>query len=127
MVGIVLISHSAPLAEEVAELACQIGGREAPIAAAGGTDDGGLGTSITKVADAVAAVDRGQGVVLLFDLGSAVLTAKTYLDEHPHAGVHLADAPFVEGAIAALVASAAGANAKAVTAAAEEARVVGKL
>ncbi|GAA1012336.1 dihydroxyacetone kinase phosphoryl donor subunit DhaM [Acrocarpospora pleiomorpha] len=127
MVGIVLISHSPQLAVEVAELAAQIGGRDVPIAAAGGTDDGRLGTSITKVADAIATVDQGDGVILLMDLGSAVLTAKTLLDEHPRPRVFLADAPFVEGAISALVTSGGGADVKAVLTAAEEARHIGKL
>ncbi|GAA0412393.1 PTS fructose transporter subunit IIA [Acrocarpospora corrugata] len=127
MVGIVLISHSARLAAEVAELAAQIGGRDVPIAAAGGTDDGRLGTSITKVSDAITTVDQGDGVVLLMDLGSAVLTARTLLDESPHPRVFLADAPFVEGAISALVTSGAGADVKAVLDAAEEARHIGKL
>ncbi|GAA3509673.1 PTS hybrid protein [Streptosporangium album] len=123
MVGIVLISHSGPLAAEVAILAAQIGGEGVPLAAAGGTDDGGLGTSPDLVADAIEEVDRGDGVILIPDLGSSVLTAR--LMEGP--GVVIADVPFVEGAIAAVVTAGSGASLEAVLAAAEESRTFRKL
>ncbi|MEW9531377.1 dihydroxyacetone kinase phosphoryl donor subunit DhaM [Microbispora sp. NPDC049125] len=124
MVGIVLVSHSAGLAEEVAALAKEIGGAAVPVAAAGGTDDGGLGTSPDRVGAAVESVDQGDGVVLIPDLGSSVLTAR--LMEEPGAVV-IADVPFVEGAIAAAVASGGGAPLDAVLASAEEARAFRKL
>ncbi|MFE2165768.1 PTS-dependent dihydroxyacetone kinase phosphotransferase subunit DhaM [Streptomyces sp. NPDC059447] len=123
-VGIVLVSHSASVAESVAELARGLaaGGPVAPLAAAGGTADGGLGTSAELVLAAAAAVDRGAGVVLLADLGSSVLTVKALLaeDELPE-GSLLADAPFVEGAVAALIAASTGAPVSAVASAATEA------
>ncbi|GII54100.1 PTS fructose transporter subunit IIA [Planotetraspora thailandica] len=124
MVGIVLVSHSAGLAEEVAELVRQIGGAEVPVAAAGGTDDGGLGTSLDKVSAAIERVDRGAGVILIPDLGSSVLTAK--LVEEP-GSVVIADVPFVEGAISAAVTAGTGAPLAGVLAAAEEARTFHKL
>ncbi|MFF1482779.1 PTS-dependent dihydroxyacetone kinase phosphotransferase subunit DhaM, partial [Streptomyces sp. NPDC058301] len=99
------------------------GGATAPVAAAGGTPDGGLGTSSELIARAAAAVDRGAGVAVLVDLGSAVLTVKAMLaegDELP-AGTRLLDAPFVEGAVAAVVTASAGAPLDAVEAAASEA------
>ncbi|MDP9862024.1 MULTISPECIES: PTS-dependent dihydroxyacetone kinase phosphotransferase subunit DhaM [Streptosporangium] len=123
MVGVVLISHSGPLAAEVAALAAQIGGAGVPVAAAGGTEDGRLGTSPDLVAAAVEKVDQGDGVVLIPDLGSSVLTAR--LAEGP--GVVIADVPFVEGAIAAVVTAGAGASLEAVLAAAEESRTFRKL
>ena len=98
------------------------------IIAAGGTDDGDLGTSAAKVADGLRHADQGAGVVVLPDLGSAVLTVKAVLEDRSEAAtVLLADAPFVEGAVAATVTAAAGGEVKAVAAAAEEARHVRKL
>nr|WP_030684471.1 PTS fructose transporter subunit IIA [Streptomyces sp. NRRL B-1347] len=123
-VGIVLVSHSATVAESVAALARGLaGGGTAPVAPAGGTADGGLGTSSELVAAAAHRVDQGAGVAILTDLGSAVLTVKALIaegDELP-AGTRLVDAPFVEGAVAAVVTAAAGADLTAVVAAAQEA------
>ncbi|MCX4662258.1 PTS-dependent dihydroxyacetone kinase phosphotransferase subunit DhaM [Streptomyces uncialis] len=125
VVGIVLVSHSAAVAASVAELALGLaaGGAPAPIAAAGGTEGGGLGTSSELISVAAARVDRGAGVAVLTDLGSAVLTVKALLaegDELPEA-TRLVDAPFVEGAIAALVTASTGADLDAVATAATEA------
>ncbi|GAA1276438.1 PTS mannose transporter subunit IID [Planotetraspora silvatica] len=124
MVGIVIVSHSARLAEEVAAIAREIGGENVPVAAAGGTDDGGLGTSLDKVIAAIESVDQGAGVVLIPDLGSSVLTAK--LVEEP-GSVVIADVPLVEGAIAAAVTVGGGASLPEVLASAEEARTFRKL
>ncbi|MFF8258671.1 PTS-dependent dihydroxyacetone kinase phosphotransferase subunit DhaM [Streptomyces virginiae] len=124
LVGVVLVSHSAPVAESVAELARGLaaGGPVAPVAAAGGTSAGGLGTSAELVVAAAREVDRGAGVALLVDLGSSVLTVKALLleDELPP-GSRLVDAPFVEGAVAAVVAASAGAPLEQVAEAAAEA------
>ncbi|MGW0579003.1 PTS sugar transporter subunit IIA domain-containing protein, partial [Streptomyces sp. NPDC002920] len=83
LVGIVLVSHSAEVAGAVADLARGLAGRgtAVPVAAAGGIEGGGLGTSAELVAAAAAAVDRGAGVAVLADLGSAVLTVKAMLAE----------------------------------------------
>jgi phosphoenolpyruvate---glycerone phosphotransferase subunit DhaM len=122
-VGIVLISHSRALAEGAAELARQMGVGEVAVRAAGGTEDGGLGTSLDLVEAAVRETDEGAGVVLIADLGSSVLTAKTYLEDREDGDteVVLADAPFVEGAVAAASAAAGGVGVAAVTKAAAEA------
>jgi phosphoenolpyruvate---glycerone phosphotransferase subunit DhaM len=128
IVGIVLVSHSAELAQGAAHLAEQVSGGTVTIIAAGGTDEGDLGTSAAKVTRGLALADSGAGVVVLPDLGSAVLTVRAVLEDHRDAaGVLLADAPFVEGAVAATVTAAAGGDVKAVAAAAEEARHVRKL
>ncbi|MET7307924.1 PTS fructose transporter subunit IIA [Streptomyces sp. NPDC005571] len=124
-VGIVLVSHSGPVAEAVAELARGLaaGGATAPVAAAGGTQTGGLGTSAELIAEAARSVDGGVGIAVLVDLGSAVLTVKSMLaegDELPD-GARLVDAPFIEGAVAALVTASAGGDLAAVEAAASEA------
>jgi phosphoenolpyruvate---glycerone phosphotransferase subunit DhaM len=127
-VGIVLVSHSAELAAGAAHLASQVSGGTVTIIAAGGTDDGELGTSAAKVTDGLRRADQGVGVVVLPDLGSAVLTVKAVLEDYGEtATVLLADAPFVEGAVAATVTAAAGGDVKGVAAAAEEARHVRKL
>jgi PTS hybrid protein len=129
-VGIVLVSHSAALAQGTAELAGQVGGGVVTIATAGGTDDGRLGTSIDKVVAAIARADAGAGVLILPDLGSSVLTVRTLLADEPDNlpdQVAVADAPFVEGAVAAAVTAAAGGSLKAVLDAAQEARHARKL
>ena len=120
-VGIVLVSHSARLAEGAADLAAQVGGGTVTVVPAGGTDDGGLGTSAAKVAKGLRLADSGAGVLVLPDLGSAVLTVLALLEDLPGANVRLADAPFIEGAVAATVTAAAGANLESVAKAAEEA------
>ena len=127
-VGIVLVSHSAELATGAAHLAGQVSGGTVTIIAAGGTDDGDLGTSAAKVEHALGQAESGAGVVVLPDLGSAVLTVRAVLENHNDAtSVLLADAPFVEGAVAATVTAATGGDVKAVAAAAEEARHARKL
>jgi phosphoenolpyruvate---glycerone phosphotransferase subunit DhaM len=127
-VGIVLVSHSAELAAGAAHLAAQVSGGTVTIIAAGGTDDGELGTSAAKVERGLRMAESGPGVVVLPDLGSAVLTVRAVLeDEDPATNVVMADAPFVEGAVAATVTAAAGGDIKAVAAAAEEARNARKL
>ncbi|MET9591693.1 PTS fructose transporter subunit IIA [Streptomyces sp. NPDC006516] len=124
-VGIVLVSHSASVAAAVAELAKGLaaGGATAPVAAAGGTSAGGLGTSTELIAEAARTVDRGAGVALLVDLGSAVLTVKSMLADGTELppGARLVDAPFVEGAVAALVTASAGGDLDTVEAAATDA------
>ncbi len=123
MVGIVLISHSGPLAAEVAALASRICNADVPLAPAGGTEDGGLGCSPELVAAVIKRVDQGDGVLLIPDLGGSVLTARLF--EAPR--VAIADVPFVEGTIAAAVSASTGAPLRAVLAAAEEARGFRKL
>lgn len=125
LVGIVLVSHSAAVAESVAELAKGLAGAgdAVPVAPAGGTEGGGLGTSAELISAAAASVDRGAGVAVLTDLGSAVLTVKALLaegDELP-ADTRLVDSPFVEGAVAAVVTASTGADLSTVEAAAAEA------
>jgi phosphoenolpyruvate---glycerone phosphotransferase subunit DhaM len=132
-VGIVLVSHSDALVRGLRELVLQIVGAGVAVAVAGGTEEGELGTSYRRIADAITSVDKGAGVVVLTDLGSAVLTARTVLAdraEHgsgPGPGARLVDAPLVEGAVAAAVIAATGADVDTVCAAAEEARDARKL
>jgi len=121
-VGLVLVSHSRALAEGAVELAAQMAPRVV-LTAAGGTDDDSLGTSFARVTEAIEATTAdGRWALLLTDLGSAVLTAESVLellDEDVAGRVQLADAPFVEGAVAAAVAANGGAGIEGVLAAAE--------
>jgi PTS hybrid protein len=111
-VALVLVSHSATLAEGVRELAAQMA-PDVLILAAGGDGAGGLGTSFDLVEQALGeATADGRSAVVLTDLGSAVLTTESvleFLDEDVAARGHLADAPFVEAAVAAGVTAAGGA------------------
>ncbi|TXN31839.1 dihydroxyacetone kinase phosphoryl donor subunit DhaM [Lacisediminihabitans profunda] len=122
-VGIVVVSHSDKIATGLVELAGQMAATTT-IRGAGGTDYGGIGTSFDKVTEAIASADSGAGVVILCDLGSAVLTAETaleFLDDEVRSRVRIADAPLVEGAVAAAVAAESGESLAAVFAAAESA------
>ncbi|SEJ51962.1 Phosphocarrier protein HPr/dihydroxyacetone kinase DhaM subunit [Arthrobacter sp. yr096] len=121
-VGIVVVSHSSKIAEGAVELAAQMA-PDVDLVAAGGTDDDRIGTSLEKVLAAVeqSLVDSGgDGVVVLTDLGSAVMTAESAMEfaSDPDA-VLLADAPLVEGLVAAAVAAQGGAGADDVRQAAE--------
>ncbi len=119
-VGLILVSHSADLARGSAELARQMA-PSVVIAPAGGADDGSIGTSFDAITEAIATADTGSGAVLLYDLGSALLTAETALEflEPDVAGrIRIVDAPLVEGAIAAAVTAQGGADLEAVEAAA---------
>ncbi|MHA7175077.1 dihydroxyacetone kinase phosphoryl donor subunit DhaM [Arthrobacter sp. Sr24] len=120
-VGLVIVSHSEKLAAGVVELAAQMA-PDVTLVAAGGMDDGGIGTSLEKVMTAIGLADTGAGAVVLSDLGSAVMTAESALEflGSPQT-VLLADAPLVEGAIAAAVSAQSGASAEAIRKAAETA------
>jgi phosphocarrier protein FPr len=109
-----VVSHSASLAESIVELAREMGGSGVPIEAAGGLDepDRPLGTDASLVLEAIERADRGAGVVVLMDLGSAVLSAemaRDMLDEERRARVRLCSAPVVEGAVGAAASARQGA------------------
>ena len=122
-VGVVLVSHSRALAEAALELALAMVPVDPPtVALAAGSPAGDLGTDPLRVVAALAEADSGAGVVVLCDLGSALLSAEMALEMgDPARRVQLVAAPFVEGLVAALVAAAAGAPLEEVAAAAREA------
>jgi phosphoenolpyruvate---glycerone phosphotransferase subunit DhaM len=129
-VGLVIVSHSAPLANGLAELVGQVAGPSVPIEAIGGGPGDTLGTDGGKVLDALRRGAGGSGSVVLMDLGSSVLAVKAALaelDEDERERIHVADAPLVEGAIAAGVMASTGDDADGVARAAEEARHARKL
>ncbi len=113
MVSLVLVAHSAELAESARALAAQVAVGRVRISAAGGVADPEhpLGTDATRVAEAISAVYDPEGVLVLVDLGSALLSAETALEllpAHLRRGVRISAAPLVEGAVAAAAAAAAG-------------------
>jgi PTS hybrid protein len=123
-VGVVFVSHSARIAEGLVELARQMA-PSAALVAAGGTDDGRIGTSFDLVSSGIAEADSGAGVVVLCDLGSAILTTETaldFLDDETRERVRIVDAPLVEGGVAAAVAAESGDDLAHVVRAAESAR-----
>jgi phosphoenolpyruvate---glycerone phosphotransferase subunit DhaM len=113
-VGLVVVSHSRPLAEAAVTLARQmLPVTDLAIEVAAGTDDGGLGTDAVAVSAAMTAADTGDGVVVLMDLGSAVMSAEMaleLLDDDVRSRVLLSPAPLVEGLIGAVVVAAGGAD-----------------
>jgi phosphoenolpyruvate---glycerone phosphotransferase subunit DhaM len=127
LVGIVVVSHSAELARGVVELASQMAGPEVRIEIAGGAPDGTLGTDDGLVRDAIRRANQGDGVIVLGDLGSAILTIRHVLERQSNGRAILVDAPLVEGAVAAAVVASAGCELQHVAEAAEEARGANKL
>ena len=125
MVGLVLVSHSATLASGLVELIAQLA-PDVTVLTAAGTDDGRIGTSPDAVAAALGLADSGDGVVVIPDLGSAVLSVRVALEDAPDGKTVLVDAPFVEGAVSAAVTAGTGATLDEVVAAAEEAREIPK-
>jgi len=125
MVGVVIVSHSQKVAEGIREMALQMARPGQQIIAAGGMDNGSIGTDVIKVSEAIMAANTGDGVVVMVDLGSAVMTADTaleLLDEEIRDKVKIADAPILEGAISAVVEASLGSNLESVVETAQGAR-----
>ena len=113
--GLVLISHSGTLVEGLREMVAQVAGDDVAVGAAGGTEDGRLGTSAPKIAAALrSTLDVSpDGVLVLFDLGSAALSLELALEdlnESDRARVLVSEAPLVEGAVLAAVQASIGAS-----------------
>ncbi len=112
-VGIVVVSHSARLADGVKELAGQMAGAEVKIAATGGGPDDTLGTNAVQIEAAINRVYGDDGVLILVDLGSAVLSAEVAVESLPperQEHVLISNAPLVEGAVVATVEASIGAS-----------------
>lgn len=112
MIGFVVVSHSRPLAEAAVALATQMVAEDPPpIEIAAGSSDGGFGTDAAAIAASIDRLDASEDVVVLMDLGSAVLSAEMALEfvEQPDR-VHLSSAPFVEGLVAGVVLASTGAG-----------------
>ena len=128
MVGIVVVSHSEAAAEGIAEVATEMGG-DARIVPAGGGPDGDVGTVAPDIEAAIREADDGDGVVVLVDLGSAVMNAEIAIEAvEGKIDARIADAPVLEGALNAAVAAASGSvTVETVLEKAEEARDYRKL
>lgn len=124
MIGIVVVSHSRALADAAVGLASEVvaEGNRPVIAVAAGLDATTFGTDAMAVSEALAAADSPDGVLVLLDLGSAVLSAEMaleFVDPEVAGRVRLSSAPLVEGLVAAAVTAATGAPLDAVAAEAE--------
>jgi dihydroxyacetone kinase phosphotransfer subunit len=125
VVGIVVVSHSAKIAEGICELAGQMAAPGQHLVAAGGMTDGSIGTDAFRIQAAIEEANTGDGVLVLVDLGSAVLSAELALEmlsEELKEQVKIADAPILEGAVAATVEASVGQSLAAVLTTAEGAR-----
>lgn len=110
-VGLAIVSHSAKLAAGVAELAGQMSQGKTPIAVAGGTANDVLGTSVDRIVEAIQSVDGPDGVLVLLDLGSAILSAEMALEmlsDEQREHIRLSFAPLVEGSVAAALEASLG-------------------
>ena len=112
MVGLVVVSHSEALAEGVVALAREMGGEELALEAAGGMDEpGALGTDAERVRAAIERAMSDDGVLVLMDLGSALMSTEFAIEMLERGGrVLMSEAPLVEGTVAAAVAARGGAS-----------------
>ncbi len=126
MVGIVIVSHSKKAAEGIFELAAQMAGEGHKMVAVGGMDDGSIGTDAIRVLQGIQEANDGDGVVVLADLGSGVMSSETAIDLLEEDIEVIADAPILEGAVGAAVQAAIGGTLAEVVEAAEQARTLSK-
>lgn len=115
MVGLVIVSHSDSLAKSVVELT-KIMASNAQIASAGGLEDGSFGTSFEKIKAAIESVYTDDGVLVLMDMGSAVMTTEMVIEMLEDKKVEMVDCPLVEGAVVASIDAAAGMDFEAIKA-----------
>ena len=130
MIAFVLVSHSREVAAGVREMALQMTGGLVPVIACGGGSDGGLGTDACAIADAIRSIAHNEGVLVLCDLGSAILSAEQaldFLEDEEKSNVRIADAPFLEGAVLGAIQASAGSSLQEVFETAEGARDLRKL
>jgi dihydroxyacetone kinase phosphotransfer subunit len=127
MVGLVVVSHSRKAAEGICEIAEEMGSAKAPITPVGGDPDGGIGTDPNAIQNAIENIEADGGVVVLVDLGSAVMNAQLAIEQTDVDAV-IADGPVLEGAVNATVAATSPkATLDSVREAAEEAGEISKL
>ncbi len=110
-VGIVIVSHSAKVAEGAADMVRQMVGDEVPLAWAGGNSDGGLGTDVGHILAAIDAAWSEAGVAILVDLGGAETNSEMaieMLDEARQKRIAICNAPIVEGAVIAATEASGG-------------------
>lgn len=128
MVGVLIVSHSKKAAEGIYELAVQMAGEEHRVFAVGGMEDGSIGTDAVRIKDGIEQANDGDGVVVLADLGSGILSSEMAIDLlEEEIEVKIADAPILEGAIVAAVQAAIGGTLVEVVEVAEAAKQMSKL
>lgn len=132
LTGLVLVSHSSQIAEGLRDMVRQVAGPEVPVATAGGTEDGRLGTSAPLISAAIRSTfeSGADGALVLLDLGSAALSLELALEELADADrqrIRISDAPLVEGAVLAAVQASIGASLDEVAEAAAGAATMHKL
>ena len=110
MVGIVIVSHSAKIAEGIKDLAQQMAQDYTGLEGAGGMEDGSIGTDPLRIVEAIKRADHGDGVVVFGDLGSGIMSAEMAIDmlEGEAINAKIVDAPIVEGTIVAAVEASIG-------------------
>lgn len=126
MVGLVIVSHSENLAKSVVELTSMMAA-DAKIAPAGGLEDGGFGTSFERIQNAIEEVYSDDGVIVLMDLGSAVMTTEMVIEMMEDRKIAMADCPIVEGAVVASVDAVGGMGFEEIMADLEKVRDMRKL
>ena len=122
-VGIVIVSHSLDIAKGTADMVRQMVGSEVRVAFCGGNPDGGLGTSVPSIIDAINDAWSAKGVAILVDLGGAETNSEMaveMLDGDRQSKVVVCNAPIVEGAVIAAAEAASGAPLSLVKKIAEE-------
>ena len=107
MVGVVIVSHSQTLAEGVVELA-KLMASDANIVAAGRLEGGAPGTSFQKIYDAVEKVYSDDGVAILMDMGSAVMTTEMVIEAMEGRKIKMLDGPIVEGGVVVAIEASLG-------------------
>lgn len=103
-VGIVIVSHSPDVARGAADMVRQMVGDDVPLAHCGGNPDGGLGTSVEKIMQAIGEAWSDAGVAILVDLGGAETNSEMaveMLSADQQAKIVICNAPVVEGAVMA--------------------------
>src|SRR5437868_14094856 len=123
IVGIVIVSHSQDIAKGTADMVRQMVGNEVKVAFCGGNPDGGLGTSVPSIIDAINHAWSSKGVAILVDLGGAETNSEMaveMLEPERRSRVVVCNAPIVEGAVMAATEAAGGSSLEEVRAVAEE-------
>lgn len=128
-VSLIIVTHTKKAAEGIKEFVVQMAGEEVPVMAVGGTTDGRIGTDPERIKDAIDEVYSAEGVLVLVDIGSAVMAAKSVvndLDPERKDKVKIANAPLIEGAIEAGVQASTGQNLPEIKKAAEKSKNIDK-
>jgi PTS hybrid protein len=128
LVGIVVVSHSPKVAEGTVELAMQMAGPDVALVAVGGAAGGSLGTDADRISKGITDAEKGAGVVVLGDLGSAILATEAAIEALGPAAerVRVSTGPLVEGTVIAAVQASIGQGLDEVLAAADGARDLDK-